>query len=63
MSASAMPGSLIRGGLLHNGWLRYLVRRALQGILLLLGVSVLTFLFSALAPGKYLDEMRLNPQI
>lgn len=58
-----MPGSLIRGGLLHNGWLRYLVRRALQGILLLLGVSVLTFLFSALAPGNYLDEMRLNPQI
>jgi peptide/nickel transport system permease protein len=43
--------------------MRYLFRRLVEAILLLLGVSILTFLFSTLAPGNYLDEMRLNPQI
>jgi peptide/nickel transport system permease protein len=43
--------------------MRYLLRRLLQGAFLLFGVSVLTFLFSTLAPGNYLDEMRLNPRI
>jgi peptide/nickel transport system permease protein len=43
--------------------MRYLLRRIAHVVLLLAGVSVLTFLFTALAPGKYLDEMRLNPQI
>jgi len=43
--------------------MRYLARRLAQAALLLLGVSILTFLFSALAPGNYLDDMRLNPQI
>jgi peptide/nickel transport system permease protein len=43
--------------------MRYLLRRLGEAILLLLGVSILTFLFSTLAPGNYLDEMRLNPQI
>jgi peptide/nickel transport system permease protein len=41
----------------------FLLRRSLQGILLLAGVSILAFLFSALAPGNYVDDMRLNPQI
>jgi peptide/nickel transport system permease protein len=41
----------------------YVIRRLGQAILLLFAVSALTFLFSALAPGKYVDEMRLNPQI
>jgi peptide/nickel transport system permease protein len=41
----------------------YLFRRLIQAAFLLIGVSVLTFLFSALAPGNYFDEMRLNPQI
>lgn len=41
----------------------YILRRLGQAALLLLGASVLTFLFSALAPGNYFDEMRLNPQI
>ena len=41
----------------------YLLRRLGQAALLLIGVSILTFLFSALAPGNYFDEMRLNPQI
>ena len=43
--------------------MRYALHRSLQAVLLLLGVSILTFFFSALAPGNYLDEMRLNPQI
>jgi len=43
--------------------MRYLLHRLVQGVLLLFGVSILTFLFSTLAPGNYLDEMRLNPQI
>lgn len=43
--------------------MRYLVRRLLHAVFLLLGVSLLTFLFSSLTPGTYFDEMRLNPQI
>jgi peptide/nickel transport system permease protein len=43
--------------------MRYLLRRLLQAAFLLFGVSILTFLFSSLAPGNYLDDMRLNPQI
>jgi peptide/nickel transport system permease protein len=43
--------------------MRYLLRRAMQAVLLLFGASVLTFVFSALAPGNYFDEMRLDPHI
>ena len=43
--------------------IRFLLRRAGHSTFLLLGVSVLAFLFTALAPGNYFDEMRLNPQI
>src|SRR5882672_12017889 len=43
--------------------MNYLLRRMFQGALLLIGVCFLTVLFSTLAPGNYLDEMRLNPQI
>ena len=43
--------------------MRYLLRRMLHALFLLFGVSILTFLFSALTPGNYFDEMRLNPQI
>jgi peptide/nickel transport system permease protein len=43
--------------------MRYFLRREMQAAFLLIGVSVLTFLFSTLAPGNYFDEMRLNPQI
>ena len=43
--------------------MRYFLRRTLHAVFLLFGVSVLTFLFSALTPGNYFDEMRLNPQI
>ncbi len=41
----------------------YLLRRIGHALFLLLGVSVLAFLFSGLAPGNYVDDMRLNPQI
>jgi len=43
--------------------MRYLFRRGVHALFLLFGVSILTFLFSALTPGNYFDEMRLNPQI
>ena len=43
--------------------MRYLARRLAHALLLLAGASVLAFLFTALAPGNYFDEMRLNPQI
>jgi peptide/nickel transport system permease protein len=43
--------------------IRFLLRRLGHAAFLLVGVSVLAFAFSTLAPGNYLDEMRLNPQI
>ncbi len=43
--------------------MRYLLRRLLHAFLLVIGVSILAFLFTTLAPGNYFDEMRLNPQI
>jgi len=43
--------------------MRYLASRLGHGILLLFGVSVLSFVFFELAPGDYLDEMRLDPRI
>ena len=39
------------------------VTRLAQSVFLIFGVSVLTFLMMDLAPGKYLEEMKLNPQI
>lgn len=43
--------------------MKYLERRFIHGLLLLVGASVLCFLFSDLAPGSFFDEMKLNPQI
>jgi peptide/nickel transport system permease protein len=43
--------------------IRYFSRRLMHAGLLLFGATVLTFLFTSLAPGNYFDEMRLNPQI
>src|SRR5258708_38501769 len=42
---------------------RFLLRRLAHAAFVLFGVSVLAFFFSAFAPGNYLDDMRLNPQI
>jgi peptide/nickel transport system permease protein len=41
----------------------YVLQRLLRSVLLLLGVSLLCFLFTEMAPGSFFDEMRLNPQI
>lgn len=43
--------------------MRHLLRRAAHALLVLVGVSLLTFFFTTLAPGNYFDEMRLNPSI
>jgi peptide/nickel transport system permease protein len=43
--------------------MRRLARRALHGVLVLLGVSVLSFLMVQLAPGDFFAEMRLDPRI
>src|SRR5882724_6494822 len=43
--------------------MRYLIGRVAHAVFLLLGVSVLSFVFAQLAPGDFLSEMRLNPQI
>ncbi len=42
---------------------RLLLRRLAQGVLLLVGVSVLSFVLVQAAPGEYLTDMKLNPQI
>lgn len=43
--------------------MRFFIRRFAHGVLLLTGVSMLSFVFLQLAPGDFLDEVRLNPQI
>jgi peptide/nickel transport system permease protein len=43
--------------------MRFFLRRLSHAFLLLVGISILAFLFTTLAPGNYFDEMRLNPQI
>lgn len=43
--------------------LSYLLRRLIRAIFLLMGISVLCFLFTEMAPGSFFDEMRVNPQI
>jgi peptide/nickel transport system permease protein len=42
---------------------RYSARRLLHSIFLLIGVSLLSFLFLELAPGDFFDKMRIDPQI
>jgi peptide/nickel transport system permease protein len=41
----------------------HLVFRCAQAIILLFGVSFVTFLLQALSPGDFFQEVRLNPQI
>jgi peptide/nickel transport system permease protein len=43
--------------------MRRLLRRAAHGVLLLAGVSVLSFLLVELAPGDFFGEMRLDPRM
>ena len=42
---------------------RVLAQRLLHGILLLVGVSVLTFVFTELAPGDFFDDLALDPAV
>lgn len=43
--------------------MRFFLGRIAQGMLLLVAASMLSFLFVQLAPGDFLDEVRLNPRI
>jgi peptide/nickel transport system permease protein len=43
--------------------MKFAAGRFLHAVFLLFGVSVLSFLFSALAPGDYFSELRLDPRI
>jgi peptide/nickel transport system permease protein len=43
--------------------MRYAARRLLHSLLLLAGVSLLSFLFADLAPGDFFSEMRLDPGV
>ena len=41
----------------------FLAYRSFQAFLTLIGVTFLSFLIIKLAPGDYLDQLKLNPQI
>ena len=43
--------------------MRYVIARIGQAVLLLTGISLLSFAFLQLAPGNFFSEIRLNPQI
>ncbi|HEX2713571.1 MAG TPA: hypothetical protein VHM88_15330, partial [Candidatus Acidoferrales bacterium] len=43
--------------------MRFVLKRLARCVLLLLGVSLLSFVFTSLAPGDYFEEMQMNPQI
>ena len=43
--------------------MKFLARRLVRALVLLVGVSILCFGFTEFAPGSFFDEMRLNPQI
>ena len=43
--------------------MRYAARRFLHAVVLLIGVSLLTFAFTELAPGDYYSQMRVDPSI
>jgi peptide/nickel transport system permease protein len=42
---------------------RFLLRRLAHALLLVCGVSLLSFLFVEMAPGDFFDEMRLDPRV
>lgn len=41
----------------------YVLRRLLHGVFLLAGISILSFILLELAPGDFLGEAKLNPQL
>jgi peptide/nickel transport system permease protein len=42
--------------------MRFLLRRLAHGLLVLIGVSLLTFCLLELAPGDFFSDLLLNPQ-
>src|SRR5690242_6690735 len=69
-SRNDCPGEIGDGDAARNeracgggGTMKFLARRLAHAVILLAGVSMLTFVFSELAPGNFFDEMKLNPQI
>jgi peptide/nickel transport system permease protein len=42
---------------------RYIVRRLVRSVILLFGVSAISFCLFEVAPGDYFDEMRLDPAV
>ncbi len=43
--------------------LLYIIRRLIQMIPLVIGITFISFLIIQLAPGNYLDQLKMNPQI
>ncbi len=43
--------------------MRFVIRRIAHGLVLLIGVSILSFVLTQLAPGEFFQEMRLDPRI
>lgn len=43
--------------------IRFIVKRILISLPLLLGITFITFIFIQIAPGDFLDNLRLNPQV
>jgi peptide/nickel transport system permease protein len=43
--------------------MKFAIRRVVHGLLLLIGVSILSFLFSELAPGDFYSELRADPRV
>ena len=43
--------------------MRYLARRLAHGLLVLIGISILSFVFTGLAPGDFLSDVRLDPRL
>ena len=43
--------------------MRYLARRLAHGLLVLVGISILSFVFTGLAPGDFLSDVRLDPRL
>src|SRR6202035_4280924 len=50
-------------GMKYAAGMKYVAGRLLHAVFLLFGISVLSFLFSALAPGDYFSDLRLDPRI
>src|SRR5579872_2580129 len=55
--------SLLANVRINDAMFRFILRRLLQMIPLLLGITLISFVVMKMAPGDYLTEMRANPQV